>query len=54
MIDDAATIRDGLKLLITKYECGQNHDEGAFDPDCETCRILKDLRTLVENGAPAE
>jgi hypothetical protein len=41
-------LRSKVRALIRRYEDGQNHDEGAFDAECETCRILRDLRKLLE------
>ena len=36
-----------VRKIILKFEDGQNHDIGAYDPDCQLCRILTDLRVVV-------
>ena len=41
------TLRDLICEIVRKYESGQNHDAGAFDPDCEMCRILAELREAI-------
>ena len=41
------TLAKCIKSIVRKYEAGETHDEGAFDPDCETCRILKELRIAI-------
>lgn len=41
------SLRKSVTEIVRKYEAGQNHDAGAFDPDCETCRILADLRRIL-------
>ena len=40
---------EAIESVISKWERGENHNEGAFDPDCETCLILADLRLALAN-----
>jgi Lar family restriction alleviation protein len=40
-------LREALRTIVAKWERGPNHDEGAFDADCETCLILADFRSLL-------
>jgi hypothetical protein len=37
--------------IITLYEEGDNHNEGAFDNACEICRILESLRQALRSNA---
>lgn len=46
LADERAKVRQ-VQDTITKFEDGENHDEGAFDTDCSVCLILKELRTAV-------
>lgn len=43
-------LRKKVEVIVQKYEARQNHDEGAYDADCETCRILGELRTALAAG----
>lgn len=43
----ASELGEKLQAVIAKYEGDELHDEGAFDVECETCRILNDLRALL-------
>jgi hypothetical protein len=45
-----ATLRDKLIEVVRKHEAGQNHNEGAFDADCNICIILADLRRILSNA----
>lgn len=47
LIKQHERMREALERVITKWERGENHNEGAFDPDCETCLILADLRSAL-------
>lgn len=35
--------------VIVKWEQGRNHDEGAFNPDCQTCLMLADFRAALSS-----
>lgn len=40
------TLQQDLRQLIEKHEDGENHDEGAFDPECPVCQALAKLRAI--------
>jgi hypothetical protein len=44
-------LRKVVTAIVRKHERGENHDAGAFDPDCGLCLILADLRAALGEGA---
>ena len=47
-----AVPREVTEELVRIAESGQNHDEGAFDEDCEVCQTLSRVRAALST-APA-
>lgn len=49
----SSAVDEGVAAIIQKWERDKNHNEDAFDPECETCLILADLRALKGKGEPS-
>jgi len=45
-------LRAALREAITACEDGEEHDEGAFDPECPRCLILNEWRKLLDADLP--
>lgn len=50
LMESNAALRSAVAAVVRKYENWQDHDEGAYDDSCETCRILRDLRAALTIG----
>lgn len=46
-----SVVMGALEELITHFEDGDSHNEGAFDPECPDCAALEKARSALALGA---